>query len=46
MSWTAIIVIVVLAFCMLGCCGSSIFRRRGKDPNKNKDHDDTHKGCH
>ncbi len=42
MDWTVIIIILVLAFCMLGCCGGSIFRKR----NKNKDHDDTHKGCH
>ncbi len=45
MEWTTILLVLVLAVFMLGCCGS-IFRRRKKDTSKDKDHDDTHKGCH
>lgn len=40
MEWTTILLVLVLAVFMLGCCGS-IFRRRKKDTSKDKDHDDT-----
>lgn len=46
MDWTVIIVILVLALCMLGCCGGSFMRRLRKNKDKTDDHEDKHKGCH
>ena len=43
MDLTTIIIVLVLAICMLGCCGGSLIK--GLRKGKNKD-DDKHKGCH
>ncbi|MBX9922852.1 MAG: hypothetical protein K2Y01_01960 [Rhabdochlamydiaceae bacterium] len=45
MDWTVVIVILVLALCMVGCCGGSFMKGFRKNKGKGKD-DDKHTGCH